>query len=90
MCLHSISSRLGAHNEVFFFTLIDGKPENGSNGGGIFKSLDGGESWNPVEMGVPVVRVVVPNAESWTVFHMHTGRGVFGGRIARLLAGAPA
>lgn len=34
---------------------------------------------------IPVVRVVVPRAEAWTVFHLHTGRGVFGERIVRQL-----
>lgn len=32
---------------------------------------------------IPVVRVVVPLAETWTVFHLHTGRGTFGPRIAQ-------
>jgi YcaO-like protein with predicted kinase domain len=31
---------------------------------------------------IPVVRVVVPLAETWTVFHLHTGRGAFGPRVA--------
>lgn len=35
------------------------------------------------DVGIPVVRVVVPGAEAWTVFHLHTGRGVFGERVAR-------
>lgn len=34
---------------------------------------------------IPVVRVVVPLAETWTVFHLHTGRGTFGPRIAQEL-----
>lgn len=37
------------------------------------------------EVGVPVVRVVVPNAESWTVFHIHTGRAAIGPRVIELL-----
>jgi len=37
------------------------------------------------EVGIPVVRVVIPLAETWTVFHLHTGRGTFGPRIAREL-----
>jgi ribosomal protein S12 methylthiotransferase accessory factor len=37
------------------------------------------------EIGVPVVRVIVPKAEAWTVFHSHTGRGVFGTRVANAL-----
>lgn len=37
------------------------------------------------EVGVPVVRVVVPEAEAWTVFHLHTERGVFGPRVAKAL-----
>jgi YcaO-like protein with predicted kinase domain len=35
------------------------------------------------DVGIPVVRVVVPLAETWTVFHLHTGRGTFGPRIAQ-------
>jgi ribosomal protein S12 methylthiotransferase accessory factor len=34
------------------------------------------------DVGIPVVRIVVPRAEAWTVFHLHTGRGVFGERVA--------
>lgn len=37
------------------------------------------------ELGVAVVRVVVPKAESWATFRLHTGRGVFGPRVAREL-----
>lgn len=37
------------------------------------------------ELGIPVVRVVVPKAETWATFHMHTGRGKFGPRVARQL-----
>lgn len=37
------------------------------------------------KIGVPVVRVIVPKAETWTVFHLHTGRGVFGTRVANSL-----
>jgi ribosomal protein S12 methylthiotransferase accessory factor len=36
-------------------------------------------------VGIPVVRVVVPRAEAWTVFHLHTGRGLFGRRISEQL-----
>ena len=32
------------------------------------------------EIGIPVVRVVVPRAETWSVFFMHTGRGAVGDR----------
>jgi ribosomal protein S12 methylthiotransferase accessory factor len=42
------------------------------------------------DVGVPVVRVVVPKAESWTVFHLHTERASFGPRVSRLLSGATA
>jgi YcaO-like protein with predicted kinase domain len=35
------------------------------------------------DVGIPVVRVVVPKAETWPVFHLHTGRGTFGPRIAQ-------
>lgn len=37
------------------------------------------------DVGIPVIRVVVPRAEAWTVFHLHTGRGVFGKRVVRQL-----
>jgi YcaO-like protein with predicted kinase domain len=37
------------------------------------------------EVGIPVVRIVVPRAETWPVFHLHTGRGTFGPRIAQEL-----
>jgi ribosomal protein S12 methylthiotransferase accessory factor YcaO len=37
------------------------------------------------DVGIPVVRVVIPRAETWTVFHLHTGRGTFGPRIAQEL-----
>ena len=37
------------------------------------------------EVGIPVVRIVIPLAETWPVFHLHTGRGSFGPRIARAL-----
>jgi ribosomal protein S12 methylthiotransferase accessory factor len=37
------------------------------------------------EVGIPVVRIVVPLAETWPVFHLHTGRGTFGPRIAQEL-----
>jgi ribosomal protein S12 methylthiotransferase accessory factor len=33
------------------------------------------------EVGIPVVRVLVPNAEAWTIFYLHAGRGVFGDRV---------
>jgi ribosomal protein S12 methylthiotransferase accessory factor len=32
------------------------------------------------EIGIPVVRVVVPRAETWSVFFMHTGRAAVGDR----------
>jgi YcaO-like protein with predicted kinase domain len=37
------------------------------------------------EVGIPVVRIVVPRAETWPVFHLHIGRGTFGPRIAQEL-----
>jgi ribosomal protein S12 methylthiotransferase accessory factor len=37
------------------------------------------------ELGIPVVRVIVPRAEAWPVFEMHARRGTFGSRIADLL-----
>src|SRR4030095_8499886 len=40
------------------------------------------------EISVPVVRVVIPKAEAWTVFHLHTQRGPFGSRVAELLNNA--
>jgi ribosomal protein S12 methylthiotransferase accessory factor len=30
---------------------------------------------------IPVVRLVVPKAETWTVFHLHMGRGTLGTRV---------
>jgi ribosomal protein S12 methylthiotransferase accessory factor len=36
-------------------------------------------------IGIPVVRVVIPRAETWAVFHLHTGRGVLGPRVAKEL-----
>lgn len=32
------------------------------------------------EIGIPVVRVIVPRAETWSVFFMHTGRAAVGSR----------
>jgi ribosomal protein S12 methylthiotransferase accessory factor len=32
------------------------------------------------EVGIPVVKLVLPRAETWTVFHLHTGRGSLGPR----------
>jgi YcaO-like protein with predicted kinase domain len=37
------------------------------------------------DIGIPVVRVVVPKAETWAVFHVHTGRGVLGARGVEVL-----
>ncbi len=37
------------------------------------------------EVGIPVARVVVPSAETWPVFHLHTGRATLGPRIAKEL-----
>jgi len=37
------------------------------------------------DVGLPVVRIVAPLAETWPVFHLHTGRGVFGPRITQEL-----
>jgi ribosomal protein S12 methylthiotransferase accessory factor YcaO len=37
------------------------------------------------EVGIPVARLVAPRAETWAVFHLHTGRGVFGPRLAQEL-----
>jgi len=42
------------------------------------------------EVRVPVVRVVVPRAESWSVFLTHGRSGRFGSRIARILHGGAA
>jgi ribosomal protein S12 methylthiotransferase accessory factor YcaO len=38
------------------------------------------------ELDVPVVRVVVPRAETWSTFRLHTTRGTFGPRVAKVLA----
>ncbi|PYS39084.1 MAG: hypothetical protein DMG14_15270 [Acidobacteria bacterium] len=37
------------------------------------------------EVGMPVVRVIIPGAEAWTAFYMHTRRGALGRRAAELL-----
>jgi ribosomal protein S12 methylthiotransferase accessory factor YcaO len=37
------------------------------------------------QVGMPVIRVIVPRAEAWPVFQMHARRGTFGSRIAELL-----
>lgn len=40
------------------------------------------------DLGVPVVRVVVPRAETWAAFHLHSRRGTLGPRaIHRLTRG---
>lgn len=41
------------------------------------------------ELGVPVVKIIIPNAENWTVFYMHVERAMFGPRVKKLLKGAP-
>jgi ribosomal protein S12 methylthiotransferase accessory factor len=33
------------------------------------------------EIGIPVVRIVVPQAETWTFFYMHSGRASVGRRV---------
>jgi ribosomal protein S12 methylthiotransferase accessory factor len=38
-----------------------------------------------LEVGIPVVRVVIPRAEAWSVFFEHTRRATFGLRIGRIL-----
>ena len=38
------------------------------------------------ELNVPVVRIIIPAAETWHVFHLHTRRGVLGRRAAALLS----
>jgi ribosomal protein S12 methylthiotransferase accessory factor len=40
------------------------------------------------EVGVPVVRVVIPRAETWSVFYSHARRAAFGDRVGRALHGA--
>jgi ribosomal protein S12 methylthiotransferase accessory factor len=37
------------------------------------------------DVGLPVVRVIVPRAETWSAFHVHTGRGHFGPRVTQEL-----
>lgn len=37
------------------------------------------------EIAIPVVRVIIPRAEAWPVFEMHTRRAAFGSRIVDLL-----
>lgn len=38
------------------------------------------------DVNIPVVRVVAPQSETWTVYHLHTGRGAFGKRASILLS----
>jgi ribosomal protein S12 methylthiotransferase accessory factor YcaO len=40
------------------------------------------------ELKVPVVRVIIPKAETWNMFRLHTSRGEFGPRVRRLLTHA--
>ena len=40
-----------------------------------------------IELGVPVVRVVVPLAETWAAFHLHSCRATLGPRAVRQLTG---
>jgi ribosomal protein S12 methylthiotransferase accessory factor len=37
------------------------------------------------EVGISVVRVVIPRAETWTVFQVHTGRATIGPRVIEVL-----
>ena len=37
------------------------------------------------ELGVPVVRVIVPGAESWSVYFAHIRRTTFGPRVRDIL-----
>jgi ribosomal protein S12 methylthiotransferase accessory factor len=39
-----------------------------------------------LDLGVPVIRVVVPLAETWAAFHLHSRRGTLGPRVARRLS----
>ena len=39
------------------------------------------------ELGVPVVRVVAPLAETWTAFHVHFARGALGPRALKKITG---
>jgi ribosomal protein S12 methylthiotransferase accessory factor YcaO len=41
-------------------------------------------------VGIPVVRIVIPNAEAWSVFHLHTERGALGPRVVGVLRGVSA
>jgi ribosomal protein S12 methylthiotransferase accessory factor len=41
------------------------------------------------ELGEPVVRVVVPKAEAWTTFYLHTGHGLLGPRSLKALSDGP-
>jgi ribosomal protein S12 methylthiotransferase accessory factor len=56
--------------------LIDGMRKSG------FTQIVAVELTRP-EVGIPVVRVVVPGAEAWPLYCFHTGRGVFGNRMLR-------
>jgi ribosomal protein S12 methylthiotransferase accessory factor YcaO len=37
------------------------------------------------EVGVPVVRIVIPRAEAWNIFFIHARRAVFGRRVRHIL-----
>jgi YcaO-like protein with predicted kinase domain len=40
------------------------------------------------EVGIPVVRVIIPGAEAWSVFFTHTRRAVLGPRVKNILCNA--
>lgn len=40
------------------------------------------------ELGIPVVRVVIPGAETWSVYYTHIRRARFGARVGSVLSGA--
>jgi ribosomal protein S12 methylthiotransferase accessory factor len=42
------------------------------------------------EVGIPVIRVVIPGAEAWSTYVTHGRRGRFGTRVAAILQGRPA
>jgi ribosomal protein S12 methylthiotransferase accessory factor YcaO len=41
------------------------------------------------ELGIPVVRVVVPRTEAWTLYFMHSGRASLGQRVLQQIEGEP-
>ncbi len=54
-------------------------PEDGYTGGGVFKSTNGGNSWNPINTGLttPDVRILAIDPTATQTLYAGTGQGVF-------------